>query len=403
MRKEEKTKEAESDIITPQHNPSAERRHPWYYSISESMTNASIDCMIALDGDSKIIAWNNAADLWTGHSFKEITGKNIFEVYPDARNMTGLVRGIKNALRGLKSFLPAGENSFIPGHFETHIVPLRNWDGEVQGSLQILHDVSHRVKAENELKALNRTLARQNAALIEAHEELAAFSKMAAHDLKDPLRKIYTFVELIMMHESAKLSNAGRTNFRRIQKSVQRMGLLTDDILNFSGISRSQPKEAIHLGELLDMEKDHLRESILETGAQIQSGPLPAINGYPAALIHIFRQLLSNALKFRKPDVPPVIRIGCERINGSFLTEFGALPDQQYFDLWFADNGIGFPPEESNRIFELFYRLHPDGLHRGNGMGLAIVRKVVRMHEGFVSADSRPGEGSIFHCYLPAE
>lgn len=374
------------------------------FNFAECMTHASIDGMVALDITGKIVAWNKTVASWTGFPFEEVAGRDFLAVFPDAAKHSRLQNALQQALQGYKSFLHSKGDFCIPGYYETHIVPMQAAGTEdVKGILVILHDVAHRVKTENQLKALNEQLLRQNAALQQANEELAAFAKIAAHDLKEPLRKIYTFAELIMMRESAKLSKDGRANFRRIQKSVQRMGLLTDDLVNFSEMSRSVPFEPVDLSALLGKELLFYQEEIARTEAIMQVERLPVISGNPTALQQMLRQLLSNAFKFRRPDVAPHIRISCKMVDYAAALPLELPGGQPYCCITVTDNGIGFDPGFKSRIFELFQRLHPEGTYPGSGMGLAIVRKAAHLHGGFVEAESVPGEGSTFCCFLPLQ
>ncbi len=371
--------------------------------LAESMLQASIDSILAIDKDLKITAWNEATVQWSGYSYEEVVGKNLFEVFPHAKKIDNFEASLYQALEGRRSFLPALYNIYLPGHFEVHIMPLKDKQGNITGVLQILHDVAHRLHAENELKNLNCQLVLKNNALTVAHEELALFAKISAHDLKEPLRKIYTFAELITMHDAPKLSSMGRANFRRIQKSVQRMRLLIDDIVNFSELSRSSVTEAVDLNSLLTAELERNKEEISQAGAVIKSRYLPVIkNGYAVALTQMLRQLLSNAIKFRKPGMPLLVQVKYERVDGSAVTGKPTDSDAQYHHIYVIDNGIGFDPQYYGRIFELFQRLHPNGTYGGNGVGLALAQKALRMHNGFIKAESSPDRGSVFHCFIPA-
>lgn len=369
--------------------------------LAHSLTNASIDSMIALDADLKITVWNDTTALWSGLKSEDVAGRPFLEVFPKAAAIHGLKEALDNALKGRKSFLHSREGFYLKGHYEAHYVPLLDKQGQVTGVLQILHDVAHRIKAENELIALNRQLKQQYKELQLANDELATFAKIASHDLKEPLRKIYTFSELILVHDAPQLSNSGRSNFRRIQKSVQRMGLLTDDIVNFAEINTSrEPLDEVDLSGVLFNAAEPLRTAIAQSEAMIISDELPHIQGRREALVQLFRQLISNALKFRGEDTKPRIYIACALLQGEDIPHREALEGQAYYRISFRDNGIGFEPEFSEKIFGMFQRLHPDGEYKGSGMGLSIAQKVAQMHNGFIIAESIPGAGSTFHCYL---
>lgn len=370
--------------------------------LAESITDASIDSSVTLDRELRIISFNDVAGIWSGKKPAEVMGLPFFDVFPDAADTPGLKSALTDALNGRKSFLPSGPGFYLTGYFETHILPLRNSDGVITGVLNLIHDVSHRIKAENELKELNQQLFTQNLALQHANEEMATFAKIAAHDLKEPLRKIYTFAELIKVQEAADFSDKAKSYFRSIQKSVQRMGLLTDDIVNFLSLNRGgEVFSEVDLSDTLAQVLSEFKAEIADKRANIIHSELFTINGYSKAIKQLFHQIISNALKFQESDNPPEIEIGCEKVCASDIPFPEARQQEFYYCLTFRDNGIGFEPQYSNRIFGLFERLHPQGTFRGSGMGLAIALKAARMHEGFMKAESRPGIGSTFYCYLP--
>ncbi|MBD3583066.1 sensor histidine kinase [Flavobacterium selenitireducens] len=370
-------------------------------NLAERIANASIDSLVALDRDLKIRSWNAITEIWSGFGNEAVIGKYFFDVFPAARQTPNLQYALQEALSGRKTFLPCGPGFYLPGHFEAHFVPLMSENGEVTGVLQIIHDVAHRVKAENELRELNQRLHAQYTTLQHANEETATFAKIAAHDLKEPLRKIYTFVEYIKVNEANQLTNSGRGYFRRIQESVQRMSLLTDDVSNYLSLSAGETLQRVDLSAILSEMTGHFKSLIDQTNAQLYLANLPVILGYPKAMWQLFRHVLGNSLKFVRPDVAPEIHISCEKIPGNEIPYEEALRDEEYYVLTFKDNGIGFEQEYSTRIFGLFERLHPQGSYRGSGMGLALALKAARLHQGFMKADSSPESGSMFYCYLP--
>jgi signal transduction histidine kinase len=370
------------------------------YGLAKSMTDASIDGMLALDSQLRVIAWNQTAVLWTGIPETDVLGKTFFELFPTIDASGKLGKAFNQALLGRKSFLKATDTPYLPGYYEVHTVPLQTGP-DVTGILIILHDVAHRIKAENQLKALNQQLAQQNAALQQAHEELAVFAKVAAHDLKEPLRKIYTFSELIMIHDAKKLSTSGRSNFRRIQKSVQRMGLLTDDLVNFTMLSFEGVSKPVDLGPLLTDILQEYKTELVQRETTFQLSRLPVLTGDPAALSHLLRQLIDNALKFCQPEGPVIVEIGYQYLEHLSFEHPAIEEGRPYHCLSVKDNGIGFDMTYQTRIFELFQRLHPDGAYVGSGMGLAIARKAMNLHGGFITVESTLGTGSTFYCYFP--
>lgn len=370
--------------------------------LAEQLTDASIDCVFALDTAFRVTAWNSACEAYTGISREDITGQGFFDVFANMREHGKMRLALEHALQGHKSFVPAGRPFFMEGHFESHIVPLKEEDGSVTGILMVIHDVAHRVKAETALKSLNRQLGQQYEELQRANSELATFTHITSHDLKEPLRKIYVFVETVLVEEAGKLSDRGRANMRRIQSSVQRLGLLADSMVTFAGIHDAS-QESVPLTATLQEAVEQLAGRIRETEARISWDELPVIRGSQWQLRLLFQHLLGNAIKFQPPGQAPVV--GIDVATGLPAPEERGETggDLQYIRLSVRDNGIGIAPQYHQQIFNLFTRLHDKTEYPGVGLGLALCRKIVEKHGGFMTVDSEPGAGAVFHCYLPEE
>ncbi|HEY6062577.1 MAG TPA: ATP-binding protein [Chitinophagaceae bacterium] len=265
-------------------------------------------------------------------------------------------------------------------------------------------------KRAAELIIANKELAYQNeekekraAELIIANKELLAFTYISSHDLQEPLRKIQTFVTIILETENKNLSEKGKYNFQRMQLAAGRMQQLIDDLLAFSRISTTELKfEETDLHTIIDEVKTELKDTILEKHAIIE-----AIGLCPANIIAFqFRQLMynliSNALKFSNPDIPSHIIIKSSIVNGSQLNIDRLSPDKKYCHITVKDNGIGFEPRFRERIFEVFQKLHGKEVYAGTGIGLAIVKKIVENHNGVITATSELNKGAQFDIYIPA-
>ncbi|MBO9584852.1 MAG: PAS domain-containing protein [Flavobacterium sp.] len=368
--------------------------------LAMSINNAGIDGMIALDTNINIIFCNTVIETWSGNLSKDLINKPFLSAFPSAEKEV-YATAFENVLEGRKFFLSSESVSFLQGHFEAHIVPLRNCSGEISGILQVIHDVEHRVKAENQLLELNEELLTKYTELKHANEETATFAKIAAHDLMEPVRKIYMFAEQIKKNEAANLTDSGKGNVRRMQTNLQRLGLLMDDIVTFLTLNTSKKEaENVDLNIILSKVLDSLSHEIQETGLLITAVKLPSVKGHLNALEQIFRQMISNAIKFIRDDVTPQLLITCEKVRGDEVHFNEARPAENYYCIAFKDNGIGFESKYIDRIFELFQQLHPQGVYKGSGKGLAIALKAARLHKGFIKAESEPGSGSTFYCYL---
>ncbi|WP_428661058.1 ATP-binding protein [Runella sp.] len=258
------------------------------------------------------------------------------------------------------------------------------------GSLEIM--VEDRTQ---ELVTINNQLEKTNT-------ELAQFAYVASHDLQEPLRKIQTLASRIAEIEKDNLTEKGSDYFRRMQTAATRMQQLILDLLVYSRTNTSEKHfEPVNLNVLLQSVKDHLNEQIEQKQAIIQSSFLPVLEVIPFQFEQLFTNLISNSLKFLKPDTPLQITVTYQRLHGIPIQK--ASPHVEYHLITFSDNGIGFDPQFSERIFQVFQRLHSKDAYEGTGIGLAICKKIIENHHGFITATSEPGKGATFFMYLPVE
>ena len=253
-------------------------------------------------------------------------------------------------------------------------------------------------KSQLQLEQTVRALERSN-------NSLEDFAHAASHDMKEPLRKILIFAERLHESLAERASERERDLFVRIKNSAARMQLLVDDLLEFSHMSnQAGMMEEVDLNEKLKKVLADLELPIEEKHAQVVMHPLPRVTANRSQLQQVFQNLLSNALKYSKPDVPPVITVNAQVVKGGDMPDLPAgVADRSYHLIEVRDNGIGFEPEYAAQIFEMFRRLHGKSEYSGTGVGLAIVRKVLQNHDGYVWAESAPGEGSVFRILLPAD
>ncbi len=367
------------------------------------LNDANIDQVLALDSKLRIIAWNKACETVSGIPKSRALGASFIELRPEVAGFPAIMEAIGMAWKGYKSFVPWEKGSYGGGYFENHFIPLRGDDdkGTLVGVLNIIHDVSHRIKAEKELESLNRALALKNKELKIKSEELANFNYIASHDLKEPLRKIYTFIEMVASKEGQKISDAARSNLRRAQSAVQRLGLLTDDIVTFSEVTVPHEQlSEVNLADIQASAEQQLQRVVEDSGAVVTSTGLPMIIGYFEMLRHLWAQMLGNALKFHGEGAQPKVAVSYSRIPGPDISVADADADSEYHCITFDDNGIGFEMIYAEKIFGMFQRLHEPGTYKGTGMGLSICRRIAEAHQGFITVESVVGKGSRFSCYL---
>jgi signal transduction histidine kinase len=263
----------------------------------------------------------------------------------------------------------------------------------------------HLEEAKNSLEEIvhQRTLQleEKNSELESRNKELASFTYAASHDLQEPLRKIQTFSDKILQ-TSPGLPQNTQDLFRRIQSSVLRMKLLIENLLSYSRVEVSKPVfELTDLAAVLQEVKNDLLENIRNTSAVIDCPELPKLVVVPFQIQQLFDNIISNAIKFRKKDTPPQIVIEYAVVKGKNMPLFKTDLEKKYCYLCISDNGIGFDQQYAEKIFDIFQRLHGQSEYEGTGIGLAICKKIVETHKGFIHATGESGKGASFHIFLP--
>ena len=262
-------------------------------------------------------------------------------------------------------------------------------------------EVNERKASEEKVIELNRQLLENIGRLETANKDLDLFAFMASHDLQAPLRKIRMFSDRLLASQDNNFTKEGKLYLSRIQEVSKRMQDLINDILRFSKISvEKQSFETVDLNGVIAEVLSEMEGVILEKNAQIELDPLPVLPASTVLMGPLFSNLISNALKYSKKAEPPRIHIRYE--EGLALADGnGREQGQRYGRIYIEDNGIGFDQKYAEQIFDMFRRLHSNAEYEGTGIGLALCKKIVEMHNGFISALGRPGEGAVFIVALP--
>lgn len=248
------------------------------------------------------------------------------------------------------------------------------------------------------------SLEQQNIELEASNKELIAFNYVASHDLQEPLRKIQTFVSRMADKEYENLSESGKEFMNRINNSVERMRILIDDLLQYSRTTKTEKVfETTDLNDLLENAKSDLLQSIEEKNAVIKSDKLPVMTVISFQIQQLFVNLISNSLKYSKADSIPKIKISCKKVIAAEEELIPKNTKDKFYKITFTDNGIGFEQEYAEKIFVLFNRLHNKNEYVGTGIGLAICKKIVENHKGFIFAEGKPNVGATFTIYLPED
>jgi light-regulated signal transduction histidine kinase (bacteriophytochrome) len=254
------------------------------------------------------------------------------------------------------------------------ISPVRDAEGVVVGASKIARDISQRKRFEDELKR--------------AKEDLEQFAFSASHDLKEPLRTVNVYSELLGRRIGADLDDEAQRFLHFIRSGAIRMEALLDNLLIYAQLHQIEklPDAQVSLNDILQATLAGMAGAIAESQAQISSGTLPSLCVHQTHLQQIFQNLIGNAIKYRSPGERPAIEIAADRQDGIWTISV-------------RDNGIGIAPESQDKIFGLFTRLNA-GEQAGTGLGLAICQRIVERYNGRIWVDSKPGEGSTFRFTL---
>jgi len=268
----------------------------------------------------------------------------------------------------------------VDGHevwLETIACSLRDADGTTRHLILTCRDIT--LRKDMEMK------------LAHSHAELQQFAYIASHDLQAPLRKIITFSDRLQSKYATQLDDAARDYLDRMAHSALRMRTLIEDLLMYSRVMSSEnPFAPVDLNELANQVLDDLEQHVIDCCGQVEVGQLPTVEADARQMQQLLQNLISNALKFAKPDVMPHVSV-----------EGRVIADNQ-IQLTVRDNGIGFDEKYLDRIFLPFQRLHTESEYPGSGIGLGICQKIVQRHGGSLTAHSRAGEGATFVITLPA-
>jgi len=359
------------------------------------------DAIVLTDENSKILFWNPKAEVIFGWTPDEITGKTLIGTIIPPSGKNAFLHGLKRANVLNKTIEIIAINKMGKEFFIALSIASSYHNGK-QVFISFIRDISKEKKNELELEHHRDQLTQKNSELKKTNTELTSFSYVASHDLKEPLRKIKTYSNFIIEKNKDTLPPDAREYIQRIITSTTNMQRLIDDLLAFSRTSSDEKKlETLDLNILLEEVESSLKDTIENRNVTITSTKLPTLQVISFQFRQLFENIIGNAIKYSKADVKPNITIIASHVSGKIYINEGADPNKYYHKILFADSGIGFDQEYAKRIFEIFQRLHGKNEYSGTGIGLAICRKIMENHNGFITAQSKEGEGSIFNIFIP--
>jgi signal transduction histidine kinase len=345
-------------------------------------TNPAADVGHVIPGSGAVQALQHASGDAQGQYFDQVTLNNsnwhIVLVAPDGPLFASVT--------GLHQLLPW----LIFGAFALVALAALVLGYRVLRSSDELREVNSELEQVNgDLTGANASLERRAAELARSNEELDQFASIASHDLQEPLRKVRTFTEQLVVTEGDRLSETGHDYLKRTNAAAERMQRLIEDLLRFSRVTtQGHPFQRVDLSEITRDVLVDLEAQVEDTGAVVHVGALPTISADELQIRQLMQNLVSNALKFCRQGVTPVVAIDAAVADG-------------WVTLSVRDNGIGFDPRYSQRIFRVFERLHGRTEYPGTGIGLALCRKIAERHGGQITAEGKQGVGSTFTVTLP--
>ena len=285
-------------------------------------------------------------------------------------------------------------------------IPQKDEHGNIQMWVGTSTDIQNQKIFANELERQvqerTKELAQNNIELEKTNKELEAFAYISSHDLQEPLRKIQTFATRLLDKEYNNLSENGKDYFRRMHNAAERMQTLINDLLAYSRTNTFERKyEKINLNKMIEEVKEDMQEELLQKNATLEAAQLCEINIIPFQFRQLLHNLISNSLKFSNPNRAPHLKIKNKIGKGIEFKNNKLLDSTTYYHISISDNGIGFEQHFSEKIFELFQRLHGKNEYNGTGIGLAIVKKIVENHNGIITAKGQLNKGATFDIYLP--
>ena len=362
-----------------------------------AIVNSSDDAIIGKTLAGVITSWNPGAEKMFGYPAAEAIGQPMLMLFPPERVheeediLAKIGRG--ESVRHFETVRATKDGQRID--VSITISPIANREGKIIGASKIARDITEWKRAEEKIRQLNTELEQRvierTAQLEAANKELEAFSYSVSHDLRAPLRAVNGFAGIVLEDYGSHLPEDGQKYLERIRDGGQQMGVLIDDLLAFSQLSR-QPmtRHTVDTAKLVESVLEELKPQHEGRELELRVGDLPPTYGDSSLLKQVWINLLSNALKYSRGRTPAIVEIGCA-CEGGVNTYF------------VRDNGTGFDMQYAHKLFGVFQRLHRADEFEGTGVGLAIVQRIIYRHGGRIWAEAKENHGATFYFTLEGE
>lgn len=395
-------------VVDVHEEKTAEQRLRKSEGFTRTALESSPDCVKMLDIEGRLIYMNyNGTCIMEVDDFSTIRNKQWWELWPESAKeevKNAVIQALKGQTAQFQGFCPTAKG--IARWWDVMVSPIAGTNGAITQLISVSRDITEKRKAEEALKdsearfrQLSATLEEQvrqrTKELQRSNEDLQQFAHVASHDLKEPVRKIKSFINRLEAHLDGRLDATATHFLDRVHSAANRMSTMIDGVLTYSSLNAAaQQVQVVDLNEVMKNIEADLEVMVQQTGARFHYSQLPVIEGASVLLYQLFYNLVINAIKFAREGEAPVIKITSESVlyQGRGFTQIGL-----------QDNGIGFDKKHAGQIFETFTRLHSKDQYEGTGLGLSLCRKIAVRHGGDIVATGIPGEGALFTVSLPTE